>query len=46
MLRVLISSFDEVSRQVFKNFISFAEVSLTASETGTNSDFERLRYGH
>ena len=33
MLAVFISSFDEVSTQVLKDFISFAVVSPTASET-------------
>ena len=32
MLEVFISSFDEVSKEVYKNFVSYVEVSPTAAE--------------
>ena len=43
MLGVFISSFDEASKQVFKDFISFVEVSPTASETAMEALAERLK---
>ena len=46
MLGIFISSFDEVTKKVFKDFIFFAEVSPTASETAMAAFVERSRYGH
>ena len=45
MLEVFISSFDEVSKEVYKNFVSYVEVSPTAAETATTSDIEISRHG-
>ena len=46
MLGIFISSFDKVTKKVFKDFILFLEVSPTTSETAMAAFLERSRYGH